>query len=44
MRARWAEFDLDAGLWTIPAERMKARREHRAPLSRRVLAIVRPRS
>ncbi len=38
--AQWAEFDLDAGLWTIPAERMKARREHRVPLSRRALAIV----
>jgi integrase len=38
--ARWAEFDLEAGLWTIPAERMKARREHRVPLSRRAHAIV----
>ena len=27
LNARWTEFDLDAGLWTIPAERMKARRE-----------------
>jgi integrase len=31
--ARWQEFDLDAGIWTIPAERMKARKEHRIPLS-----------
>ena len=40
LNARWAEFDLDAGLWTIPAERMKARREHRVALSKRPLAIV----
>ena len=40
LKARWAEFDLDAGLWTIPAERMKARREHRVALSKRALAIV----
>ena len=38
--ARWDEFDLDAGLWTIPAERMKAGREHRVPLPARVLAIL----
>jgi integrase len=38
--ARWVEFDLDAGLWTIPAIRMKARQEHRVPLSARVLEIV----
>ena len=31
--ATWSEFDLDAGVWTIPGERMKAGREHRAPLS-----------
>jgi integrase len=41
LKAKWAEFDLDAGLWTIPAERMKARREHRVALSKRALAIVR---
>ena len=40
LNAKWAEFDLDAGLWTIPAERMKARREHRVALSKRALAIV----
>ena len=40
LNARWMEFDLNAGLWTIPAERMKARREHRVALSRRALAIV----
>lgn len=31
--ARWGEIDLDARLWTIPADRMKAGREHRVPLS-----------
>ncbi len=31
--ARWVEIDLDEKLWTIPAERMKAKREHIVPLS-----------
>lgn len=31
--ATWEEIDLGAGIWTIPAERMKAGREHRVPLS-----------
>jgi len=31
--ATWAEIDLAAGVWTVPAERMKASREHRVPLS-----------
>jgi integrase len=39
--ARWDEFDLDRALWTVPAQRMKAGREHRVPLSRRALHIVR---
>ena len=38
--ARWDEFDLDRAVWTVPAERMKASREHRVPLSRRALNIV----
>jgi integrase len=38
--ARWAEFDLDAGLWTVPAGRMKAHKEHRIPLAARALDIV----
>ena len=33
--ARWDEIDLDAEVWTVPAERMKANREHRVPLSYR---------
>jgi integrase len=31
--ATWSEIDLEKGLWTIPAERMKAKREHVIPLS-----------
>jgi len=38
--ARWEEFDLDRAVWTVPATRMKAGREHRVPLSRRALKIV----
>ena len=38
--ARWCEIDLDKGLWTIPAARIKAGREHRVPLSASALAIV----
>ena len=41
MDARWAEFDLDAAVWTVPAERTKAGREHRVPLAERALAILR---
>ena len=40
LNAKWLEFDLEAGLWTIPAERMKARKDHRVALSNRALAIV----
>jgi integrase len=38
--ARWDEFDLDRAVWAVPAERMKAQREHRVPLSPRALRIV----
>ena len=38
---RWAEFDLDAALWVIPAERMKMGHEHRVPLSIQSLAVLR---
>lgn len=31
--ATWSEIDLEAGVWTVPAERMKAGRQHRVPLS-----------
>lgn len=36
----WQEIDLNAATWTIPAERMKADREHRVPLSEPALAIL----
>lgn len=38
--AKWSELDLEAGIWTVPAERMKAGKEHRVPLSRQALALV----
>lgn len=38
--ARWDEIDLAAKLWTIPAERMKAGKAHRVPLSPRAIEIV----
>jgi integrase len=43
--ARWGEIDLAAKVWTVPADRMKAGREHRVPLADAaldVLARVRP--
>ena len=39
--ARWNEIDLEARTWTIPANRMKAGRPHRVPLSERALEILR---
>ena len=41
LSARWEEFDLERAMWTVPAVRMKAGREHRVPLSGRALKIVR---
>lgn len=38
--ARWDEFDTEAAVWTIPAERMKMRTEHRVPLSRQALEVL----
>ena len=38
--ARWSEIDLAAKVWTVPAGRMKAAREHRIPLSDRTLVIL----
>jgi len=40
--ARWNEIDFDAKVWTVPAERMKAKRDHRVPLSAAALAILTP--
>ncbi|AGU50366.1 putative integrase [Variovorax paradoxus B4] len=39
--AKWSEIDLDAGLWVVPASRMKMEVEHRVPLSRQCVAIFR---
>jgi len=39
--AAWSEVDFDARIWTVPAERMKAGREHRVPLADRAVEIVR---
>lgn len=39
--ANWQEFDLDAALWTVPGERIKAGKTHRVPLARRAIQIVR---
>jgi len=38
--ATWSEIDLSAKIWTIPAARMKANREHRVPLSPTVLTLL----
>lgn len=38
--AIWSEIDFGAGLWTIPAERMKAGREHRVPLTAEAMALL----
>lgn len=39
--AQWKEFDLDAGEWRIPTERMKMRRQHLVSLSRQAMSILR---
>jgi integrase len=38
--ATWAEVDFDAAVWTIPAMRMKMRRQHRVPLARQTLIVL----
>lgn len=38
--AEWTEIEPAEGLWTVPATRMKAKREHRVPLCRRALEIL----
>ena len=39
--AEWSEFDLDAGVWTIPADRMKMREKHLVPLSAQAVQLLR---
>lgn len=38
--AEWQEFDLEAGLWTVPAARMKMRKAHTVPLSRQAIDLL----
>jgi len=40
-KAKWPEFDLDAGMWRVPAERMKRGVEHLVPLSAQSIALLR---
>ena len=40
-RAEWAEFDLEAGEWRIPAAKMKMGRPHRVPLSQQAQEVIR---
>lgn len=40
LNAEWSEIDFDAALWTIPAKRMKAGREHRVPLVPLVVRLL----
>jgi integrase len=39
--ALWTEIDLERGLWTIPAQRMKMKRDHRIPLSGAAIELLR---
>lgn len=39
-KAEWSEFDFDKAEWSIPAERMKARRAHMVPLASQAVAIL----
>jgi integrase len=39
--AEWAEFDLDASVWSIPGEKMKMKRPHRVPLAPPAVEILR---
>ncbi|MGF7191986.1 integrase [Robbsia andropogonis] len=41
IEAEWSEFDLDAAVWTIPAERMKKRQEHVVPLPSQTVEMLR---
>ncbi len=38
--AKWCEVDIDEKVWTIPAERMKKRREHRIPLTEQAIELL----
>ena len=38
--AQWNEIDLAKKIWVVPADRMKAKREHRVPLSAQAIALL----
>ncbi|MEQ5872787.1 integrase arm-type DNA-binding domain-containing protein [Sagittula sp. NFXS13] len=38
--ASWEEFDLEAGVWTVPGARMKAKRQHRVPLAMQAVKVI----
>ena len=40
--APWSEIDLDGGIWSIPADRMKTSKLHEIPLARQSVALLRP--
>jgi len=40
LRATWPEIDLEAGVWTAPAKRMKAGAEHHVPLSKAAITLL----
>ncbi len=40
-QGRWSEIDWEEGIWKVPAERTKLRRQHSVPLSRQVLGYLR---
>ncbi len=42
LKATWSEIDFESALWAIPASRMKAKRDHRVPLTDDMIAILRP--
>ena len=39
-KAEWSEIDLDSRVWTIPAAKMKMRRDHQVPLSQQALDVL----
>jgi integrase len=40
LTARWSEFDFENRIWTIPAHKMKGRKPHRVPLTKRMIEIL----
>ena len=39
-QAKWADIDMERGIWTIPSSMMKARRDHIVPLSKQSIAVL----